>query len=88
MQTLNQLSREKYGKDYRQLPDDSAEQDFISGEFCRINRAEVVKTVQDFWNRGKSVADVSAFLGVQIVFNRNSPLNPQKAIADGDFIFA
>ena len=38
--TLNQISQEKYGKDYNHLPDDGAEQDFVQGEYSRLNQVK------------------------------------------------
>ena len=40
--TLNQISQEKYGKDYNHLPDDGAEQDFVQGEYSRLNQVKPV----------------------------------------------
>ena len=42
MKTLNQISQEKYGKDYNHLPDDGAEQDFVQGEYSRLNQVKPV----------------------------------------------
>ena len=42
MKTLNQISQEKYGKDYNHLPDDGAEQDFVQGEYSRLNHVKPV----------------------------------------------
>ena len=42
MKTLNQISQEKYGKDYNHLPDDGVDQDFVQGEYSRLNQVKPV----------------------------------------------
>jgi hypothetical protein len=40
MKTLNEISQERYGKTYRQLPDDGEEQDCVQGIFERQPKLE------------------------------------------------
>ena len=50
MKTLNQISQEKYGKDYNHLPDDGAEQDFVQGEYTRLTATKKVHAVKPVCN--------------------------------------
>ena len=56
MKTIDDLSIEKYGKPYRELPDDGAEQDCIQGEFSRLCKTLVFEGVG--WERASSSSDV------------------------------